>query len=82
MAMRTLLLSTLLLISSESFLAAQEVIPLGDAKKKVELTAEQQEFLNLPEQKREDFYKHFDEATRLFNQKRIFQDKDSLQKTF
>ena len=78
MAMRTLLLSTLLLISSESFLAAQEVIPLGDAKKKVELTAEQQEFLNLPEQKREDFYKHFDEATRLFNQKRIFECLDEI----
>lgn len=38
-----------------------------------ELTDAQKEFTNLPEQKRTDYFKHLNEATRLFNQKRIFE---------
>lgn len=38
-----------------------------------ELTDAQKEFTNLPEQKRSDYFKHVNEASRLFNQKRIFE---------
>lgn len=38
-----------------------------------ELTAAQKEFTNLPEQKRIDYFRHMQEAKRLFNQKRIFE---------
>ncbi len=78
MSFRVIFFSFLLLISSESFLGAQEVQPSTDSDKKIELSAEQQEFLNLPEQQRTDFFKHLDEATRLFNQKRIFECLDEI----
>lgn len=38
-----------------------------------ELSDAQKEFTNLPEQKRTDYFKHVNEASRLFNQKRIFE---------
>jgi tetratricopeptide (TPR) repeat protein len=38
-----------------------------------ELSEAQREFTNLPEQKRTDYFKHINEASRLFNQKRIFE---------
>lgn len=75
------LLSLLVLVTP---LAAQdaakpvEKMPLLDAKA---LSPNQQAFLNLPEESRKDFVKHLSEATRLFQQKRIFETLDELEKT-
>ena len=55
-----------------------EKMPLVDAKA---LSPNQQAFLNLPEESRKDFVKHLSEATRLFQQKRIFETLDELDKT-
>ncbi len=43
-----------------------------------DLLPSQKAFLNLPEEKREEFVKHFSEASRYFQQKRIFETLDSL----
>lgn len=43
-----------------------------------ELLPSQQEFLNLPEEQRVKFAKHFGEASRFFQQKRIFECLDSI----
>ncbi|MDH4445068.1 MAG: tetratricopeptide repeat protein [Akkermansiaceae bacterium] len=50
------------------------------ALKKEALTANQQAFLNLPEEKRNEFVKILTEANRLFQQKRIFETIDKVQK--
>ena len=43
-----------------------------------ELLPSQQEFLNLPEEQRVDFARHFGEASRYFQQKRIFECLESI----
>lgn len=45
-----------------------------------ELMSNQKEFLNLAEERRKDFIKHLNEANRLFQQKRIFETLEQLQK--
>ncbi len=55
-----------------------EKMPVVDAKT---LSPNQQAFLNLPEENRKDFVKHLGEANRLFQQKRIFETLDELDKT-
>lgn len=45
------------------------------------LAPNQQAFLNLPEESRKEFAKHLSEATRLFQQKRIFETLEELEKT-
>jgi len=47
---------------------------------KQELSPNQQAFLNLPEEQRKDFAKHLNEASRLFQSKRIFECLDELYK--
>ncbi len=54
-----------------------ENTPQVDAKN---LSPNQQAFLNLPEESRKEFMKHLSEATRLFQQKRIFETLDELDK--
>lgn len=54
-----------------------ENTPQVDAKN---LSPNQQAFLNLPEESRKDFIKHFSEANRIFQQKRIFESLDELEK--
>ena len=44
------------------------------------LLPNQQAFLNLPEESRKEFIKHFQEANRIFQQKRIFETLDELEK--
>lgn len=44
------------------------------------LLPNQQAFLNLPEEKRKEFIKHLGEANRIFQQKRIFETLDELDK--
>ena len=49
---------------------------------KQEMMPNHQAFLNLPEESRAEFTKHISEAERLFQQKRIFETLDELEKAF
>jgi Tfp pilus assembly protein PilF len=51
-----------------------------EAKVTAELSPNQQAFLNLPEESRKTFIKHIEEATRVFQQKRIFETLEELEK--
>lgn len=64
-------------------LAAQTVVKSEDqpiATEKEALLPNQKAFLNLPEESRKDFVKHLEESTRLFQQKRVFETLDELEK--
>jgi len=64
-----------ILVSVAPLCAETAVIP-ADKKaesEEVELLPNQQAFLNLPEQSRKDFVKHLGEASRMFQQKRVFE---------
>jgi tetratricopeptide (TPR) repeat protein len=54
-----------------------EKTPAANAQ---ELTPNQQAFLNLPEESRNNFIKHLSEANRLFQQKRIFETLEEIEK--
>lgn len=71
MQRKNLLFLGLFSLLMPQFLPAQTVIP--SEVKTPELTEVQKEFTNLPEQKRVDYLKFVNEASRLFNQKRIFE---------
>lgn len=74
MQRKKLLLLGLLSLLTPSLAHAQTVTPTElNTEKTPELTEIQKEFTNLPEQKRVDYLKHVNEASRLFNQKRIFE---------
>ena len=76
----TSLLTLLLLITP---LSAQDKAPPADGKPAAgadALLPNQQAFLNLPEESRKEFIKHFQEANRIFQQKRIFETLDELEK--
>jgi tetratricopeptide (TPR) repeat protein len=76
----TALLSLLVLLTP---LAAQDKPAAADQKPATDAAAllpNQQAFLNLPEEKRKEFIKHFTEANRIFQQKRIFETLDELEK--
>ncbi|MDP3850208.1 MAG: hypothetical protein Q8Q59_06885 [Luteolibacter sp.] len=63
--------------------AQNEAVPVGDKKAapaKEALLPNQQAFLNLPEESRKDFIKHLGEANRIFQQKRIFETLEELDK--
>lgn len=81
--MKTFLVSTILLGSALSGLAADEKAPAGadkGAAKQPALSLNQRAFLNLPEERRKDFGKHLGEADRLFREKRVFETIDELEK--
>lgn len=65
-------------------LAAQEEGPAAaagvEAEVSQELLAHQRAFLNLPEESRKDFMKHLGEANRIFQQKRIFETLEEIDK--
>lgn len=64
-------------------LAAQDSAPPTGEVREVEISSllpNQQAFLNLPEESRKEFIKHFSEANRIFQQKRIFESLDELEK--
>lgn len=63
-------------------LAAQVDAPPAENAPAVEeaLLPNQQAFLNLPEETRKEFIKHFSEANRVFQQKRIFEALDEIEK--
>ncbi|MES2437957.1 MAG: hypothetical protein V4584_02750 [Verrucomicrobiota bacterium] len=79
--MKAISLFSLLVLATP--LAAQneakpaEKIPAADQQP---LTPNQQAFLNLPEESRKAFLKNLEEATRLFQQKRIFETMEQLEK--
>jgi tetratricopeptide (TPR) repeat protein len=68
-------ISSLCLLLLVMPLAAQD-----EGAKKPDLLPNQQAFLNLPEEKRAEFAKHLGEATRVFQQKRIFEALEELDK--
>jgi tetratricopeptide (TPR) repeat protein len=74
------LFSLLFLVSP---LAAKDKTPPvnpASANETAPLLANQKAFLNLPEENRKNFIKHFSEANRIFQQKRIFESLDELEK--
>lgn len=76
----THLLSLLVLITP---LAAQSSKPVSDKSSEQdtqELLPNQQAFLNLPEETRKEFFKNLGEANRLFQEKRVFETLDVLDK--
>ncbi len=75
----TTLFSLLFLITP---LAAQNESPATDKAPAIPgaLQPNQQAFLNLPEESRKDFIKHFSEANRVFQQKRIFESLEEIDK--
>lgn len=73
----TALFSTLILLTP---LAAQNEPAPAAAAPAAALLPNQQAFLNLPEEKRKEFIKHLGEANRIFQQKRIFETLEELEK--
>ncbi len=69
------IIPTLCLLLLTLPLAAQ-----NEDAKKPDLLPNQQAFLNLPEEKRAEFSKHLGEAIRVFQQKRIFEALEELEK--
>jgi tetratricopeptide (TPR) repeat protein len=53
---------------------------VGNESDQPELTENQKAFLNLPEERRKEFTQHIQEALRLFEQKRIFETIDEVEK--
>lgn len=76
----TALLSLFVLVTP---LAAQNAAAQADKKPdaaKQDLSPNQQAFLNLPEESRKEFVKHIGEANRIFQQKRVFETLEELDK--
>ena len=70
-----------LLLSATPLIAQDGATPAEkQPAAKQELLANQQAFLNLPEESRKDFMKHLAEASRMFQQKRIFETLDEVDK--
>lgn len=59
---------------------AQIICAQENKKTETGLMPNQQDFLNLPEESRKDFIKYISAATRMFQQKRIFEALDELEK--
>ena len=77
------LLSSLAMKTISSLCLLLFVMPLAaqnEDDNKPDLLPNQQAFLNLPEEKRVEFAKHLGEATRVFQQKRIFEALEELDK--
>jgi len=72
MKIRSLLAVTLLALSLPSFIHAQE------AEEKKDLLKWEQDYLNLPEDRRTKFGEHITKARELFQQKRIFETVEEL----
>ena len=80
--MKSILLLTLFAVSSPLFAQDGSVaIPQPAVPGAESLAPNQKAFLNLPAESRKDFLKHLEESGRLFQQKRIFEALDELEKT-
>jgi tetratricopeptide (TPR) repeat protein len=79
--MKAIPLFALFLLSSPLMAQGAPVAPGKEPVAAGELMPNQKAFLNLPEESRNDFLKHLGEAHRLFQQKRIFETLDELDKT-
>lgn len=72
-------LSLLLLLAMSSVNAQdQPATPPAEGQQAGDLLPNQKEFLNLPEEKRREFAKHFGQAARYFQQKRVFETLEEL----
>jgi tetratricopeptide (TPR) repeat protein len=80
MPMRTIYFITLL--ASVAPLMAQTAVIVPEKKASIDqtLSPNQKAFLNMPEEKRKEFAQHYNEASRLFQQKRIFEAMDEIDK--
>jgi len=78
----TLLLGTAVTAFAEEKPAADKPAAEKASEKKdaPQYTAQQQAFLNLPEEKRTEYAKHMQEAYRVFQEKRVFETLDELAK--
>jgi tetratricopeptide (TPR) repeat protein len=76
----TFLLSLLLSATPLVAQSASKPAENAPAAPKQELLANQQAFLNLPEESRKEFMKHLSEASRMFQQKRIFETLEEVDK--
>jgi len=76
------ILSLSLFVLLTPLVAQNEAAPAGDQPKAEAraLLPNQQAFLNLPEESRKEFAKHLGEASRIFQQKRIFETLEELDK--
>ena len=72
----SLLLSMTPLVAQDTAKPAEKTPVAG----KQELLPNQQAFLNLPEENRKEFIKHLGEANRLFQQKRVFETLEEIDK--
>jgi tetratricopeptide (TPR) repeat protein len=72
----------LLFVFLTPLVAQNEAAPASDKPKPASqaLQPNQQAFLNLPEESRKEFVKHANEASRLFQQKRIFETMEEVDK--
>lgn len=75
---RFLLAYLLLLIPLHGQAVAAPYADESETPLQAELLPNQKEFLNLPEEKRTEFAKHFENASRFFQQKRIFECLDAV----
>jgi tetratricopeptide (TPR) repeat protein len=73
-----------LIVLLTPLVAQNETAPAGDQSKPATQTLlpNQQAFLNLPEESRKEFIKHVGEANRIFQQKRIFEAMEELDKAY
>ena len=79
--MKTRTLFCLLALLSPLAAQNETAPPAGEAPAaEPQLLPNQQAFLNLPEEKRKEFIKHLGEANRIFQQKRIFETLEELDK--
>jgi tetratricopeptide (TPR) repeat protein len=69
-----------LLVLATPLVAQNETAPADKSAQTQELLPNQQAFLNLPEEQRKEFIKHLGDAGRLFNEKRIFETLEVLDK--
>lgn len=75
---RFLLAYLLLLIPLHGQAVSAPYADESETPLQAELLPNQKEFLNLPEEKRTEFAKHFENANRFFQQKRIFECLDAI----
>lgn len=71
------LLALLTPLAAQTAVIPTKETPAADSKT---LMPNQQAFLNLPEERRNEFIKHLEESNRLFQQKRIFETLDEIAK--
>jgi len=85
-AMKSITILSLFVLLSPLAFGQNEAAPAAagnsEPAAQQELLPNQQAFLNLPEERRKEFIKHLGEANRIFQQKRIFECMEELEKAY